>query len=155
MDAPESMKLELSQWNNGNGIDLQSWIDHTGNFSLAVGYTTLFWPEFVEFEGYILRAGFTESTLRAWENQSGVTRKSVEQVMNHFHITDIHNNSHDDASKDKIIVLGKALKEIYEAKLCWQFPDRPCVVDFYIPTDDEDWLLDYQISFWQATHEHA
>jgi hypothetical protein len=154
MDAAESMKPELSQWNDGSGIDLETWIGFSGNFSLAVGYTTLFWPEFVEFDGYILRAGFTESILRDWENQPSITRKSIEHVMNHFHILDIHHsNGADDATKDKIIALGRILKEIYEAKLRWQFPDRPCVVDFYEPTDAEDWLLDYQISFWQVVHE--
>ncbi len=72
--------------------------------------------------------------------------------MNHLHIADIQHYGCEDISKDKIILLGNVLKEIYEAKLKWQFPDRPCIVEFYIPQDDED-LRDCQISFWQARHE--
>ena len=78
MNIPESMKAELSAWNNGLGIDLESWVGCEGNFSLAVGYATLFWPEFVEFDGYILSAGFTEGGIRDFERQVGSTRKSIE-----------------------------------------------------------------------------
>ena len=152
MDTPESMKAELSAWNNGAGIDLESWIGCEGNFSLAVGYTSVFWPEFVEFEGYILRNEFSEDALREFAAQEGSSRKSVEWLMNHLHIADIQHYGCKDIAKDKIILLGNVLKEIYEAKLKWQFPDRPCMVEFYIPEDRED-LMDYQISFWQKQHE--
>jgi hypothetical protein len=52
MEIPESMKSELAAWNNGAGIDLESWTGCEGRFALAVGYAAIFWPEFVEFEGY-------------------------------------------------------------------------------------------------------
>jgi hypothetical protein len=72
--------------------------------------------------------------------------------MNHLHIADIQYYGCKDVSKDKLLLLGKVLKEIYEAKLLWQSPDCPCSVEFYIP-DDEDDLMDYQLSFWQKCHE--
>jgi hypothetical protein len=142
----------LAAWNDGDGIDLKSWIGFAGNFSLAVGYTTVFWPEFVLFEGYILRAGFPESSLRGFERQPGSTRQSVEWVMNHLHTADIQLYGCEDASKDKIILLGKTLTEIYRAKLQWQFPDRPCTVEFHIPEDEDD-LIQYQLAFWQTGEE--
>jgi methyl coenzyme M reductase subunit C len=70
--------------------------------------------------------------------------------MNHLHIADIHYVGCDDLSKDKVVVLGNVLKEIYEAKLKVRFPDRPCVVEFRVPKDEED-LSGYQISFWQES----
>ncbi len=33
MDTPESMKPELAAWNNGDGIDLETWVANEGNFS--------------------------------------------------------------------------------------------------------------------------
>jgi len=39
----------------------------------------------------------------------------------------------EDASKDKLLLLGNVLKEVYQAKLLWQFPDRPCSVEFIYP----------------------
>jgi len=40
----------LAAWNNGDGIDLESWVANEGNFSLAVGYASIFWPAFTLFE---------------------------------------------------------------------------------------------------------
>jgi len=151
MKTPESMKEELATWNNGAGIDIESWVGCMGNFSLAVGYISLFWPEFVLFDGYLLREGFSETSLRGFERQQGATRQSVEWVMNHLHIADVHSGSCEDGSKDKFALLGNVLKEIYQAKLSKQWPDRPCNVVFQIPEDEDD-LIEYQLSFWQKSH---
>jgi hypothetical protein len=152
MKTPDSMKSELAAWNNGAGIDIKSWIACSGTFSLAVGYASVFWPEFVLFEGYILREGFSEVSLRGFEEQKDINRKSVEWHMNHLHIADIQYYGCEDASRDKLLLLGNVLTEIYQVKLLWQLPNCPCSVEFYIPDDEED-LLEYQLSFWQKCHE--
>src|SRR5438045_832096 len=152
MNIPESMKEELGRWNNGAGIDLESWTSCVGNFGLAVGYLTVFWPEFTEFEGYILRRNFSEQSLRGFESREGSTRKSVECVMNHIHIASIHCGDDDGLAEDRVRVLGNALKEIHQAKLAWQFPHAPCIVEFHQPEAGCD-IADYQLSFWQARHE--
>jgi hypothetical protein len=152
MKIPESMSAELGAWNNGSGIDLESWIGCEGRFSLAVGYAAVFWPEFVEFDGYILRRGFSEESLRGFESRARADRKGTEWLMNHLHIADIHHSGCPDLTKDKIVVLGAVLREIYEAKLRYVFPERPCTVEFSVPADSED-LMEYQLSFWQRIHE--
>ena len=38
---------ELKDWNNGDGIDVQSWIECVGSFQKAIGYSTMFWPEWL------------------------------------------------------------------------------------------------------------
>lgn len=152
MNIPESMKAELGAWNNGQGIDLASWVSCVGNFSLAVGYLSIYCPEFVEFEGYILRKGFCVESLRSVEKCCDGDRKPVEALMNHLHIADIQHYGCEDLSKDKIIVLGSKLKEIYEARLQWQYPDKPCTVSFYEPMKADD-LIAYEITFWQRTDE--
>ena len=152
MKIPPSMAAELQEWNNGKGIDLESWVGCAGNFALAVGYTTIFWPEFVEFDGYILREGFSEEALRSFEGRENQDRKTTEWVMNHLHIADVQHHGCEDISKDKILALGSTLQEIYSAKLKTKFPHSPCMVEFYQPEDEDD-LLEYQISFWQVKHE--
>lgn len=154
MDIPSSMSTELQKWNNGNGIDLESWINCSGSFSLAVGYITIFWPKFVEFDGYILRDGFCENSLRSFEAADGYDRKAVERVMNHLHIADIQYYGCEDISRDKIQILGATLKEIYTVKLKAQFPKTPCVVELFQPEDGDD-LWGYQISFWQEKYDSA
>ncbi|MEO0467641.1 MAG: hypothetical protein AAF216_13955 [Pseudomonadota bacterium] len=151
-DIPESMAAELGAWNNGRGVDLESWVGCEGNFRLAVGYASLFWPKFEAVGKYILMKGATAEKIRGFEAQAGSTPQSVEAVINHLHIEDIQHLGCEDISADKLILLGNMLKEIYEAKLFWQFPDRPCTVEFYIPEDAED-LTDYQITFWQKAFE--
>ena len=137
------MKSELAAWNN-----VPESISSPGSAAKAI----FRWPDFVMFEGYILREGFSEASLRGFEQQNGTSRKSVEWLMNHLHIADIQYYGCKSASKDKLLLLGHVLQEIYQAKLLWQFPDRPCRVEFHIPDDEED-LMEYQLSFWQQCHE--
>jgi hypothetical protein len=157
MSIPESMKKELQAWNNGKGIDLESWIGCSGSFSLAVGYTTIFCPKFVEFENYIfcrdepVNEEF-ELNIRGFESQEGSSPRSVEWVINHLHIADIQYRGCEDISADKLILIGNSLKEIYEARLALLYPDKPCVVKFYIPENLDDYD-EYQLSFWQKKHE--
>jgi hypothetical protein len=145
---PESMIQELNSWNNGSGVDLETWVNAMGNHSLAIGYTSIFWPEFVVFEGFILNKNFNVKSFRSFD--SSQNRLSTEWVMNHIHLAHIHSGN--DMTKDKLVYLGNTLKEIYEVKLSWQFPESPCTVEFYIPEDIDD-LSEYQISFWQNKHE--
>ncbi|MGJ8641713.1 MAG: hypothetical protein ACSHYA_20150 [Opitutaceae bacterium] len=151
-EPPADMKAELSKWNNGDGIDLENWVSCEGNFSLAVGYAEIFWPEFVLYKDYILRKGFSVDSLEGFEKQCGENRHAIESVMNHLHIADIQHFGCKDASKEKIKRLGNILKEIYEAKLQYEFPEHPCEVSFHQP-EDEGELIEYEISFWQKKHK--
>lgn len=151
MKIPPSMAEELQAWNNGAGIDLESWTSCLGSFSMAVGYASIFWPDFVVFEDYILRDGFGISGLRGFEEAYPEDPRAIEAVMNHLHISDIHVGC-EDLTADKAQVLGETLRSIYTLKLAGEFPDRPCRVEFYQPEDIEN-LDDYQITFWQEKHE--
>jgi hypothetical protein len=139
---------ELRDWNGGAGVDVDAWTGCSGNFQLAIGYSEVFWPRFVEFETYILREGFSMKSLRAFECNPPNDRQSVESVMNHLHIADIQFYGCEDASKERLIYLGTVLREIHEAKLKWQFPNRHFEVHFFTP-DTEDDLWGYQITFFQ------
>jgi hypothetical protein len=142
------MNAELSRWNAGQGISLEGWIGCTGSFDLAVGYCTVFWPTFMVIDRYLLTEGCSPETIRGFESQPNSTPKNVEWVLNHLHLLDIHAHDEVCATPDRLLALGNILKNIYAAKLLWQFPDRPCEVVFYIPENQGD-LLEYQISFWQ------
>jgi hypothetical protein len=138
---------EMARWNNGAGIDAESWVGCAGNYELAVGYSLVFWPRFVRFEDYVLRERFSIETLRGFERQPGSTRASVEWVMNHQHIADIH-CSETQVSEAQLRYLGRVLTEIHQVKLRADFTDLRFVVEF----NDEPGLdpIDYQMSFWQA-----
>ncbi len=146
--VPESMRAELAEWNSGRGIDLETWVGCTGNFALAVGYAAVFWPKLVEYEGYVLHQGFSLESLRSFEERGGSDRCGIEAVMNHRHIRDLQYVGCPDTSLDKLELLGETMKEIYEAKLKVQFPDRKFSVAFFRPENPED-LSSYEVSFWQ------
>jgi hypothetical protein len=139
---------ELPDWNNGKGIDVDSWIGCSGDFQLAVGYSTLFWPRFVELDGYVLREGFSTESLRSFQQQSSPSCRSVEAVMNHLHIAAIHYHDLSHCTADHALYLGRVLREIYQAKLAWQFPDRRFEVVFdESPRED---VMAYEITFYQS-----
>jgi hypothetical protein len=142
------MRSELAAWNDGRGIGLSDWTANSGNFSLAVGYSEIFWPRFVEFERYVLVEGFHIGGLRSFEQNPEATRQSVERVMNHLHIADMQYAGCPDISADKLIFLGERLREIYSVKLAQQFADRRFVVEFVQP-DDRQQFDEYQLSFFQ------
>jgi hypothetical protein len=149
--APDFSTLipELPQWNDGSGIDPESWVECVGNYELATGYSLIFWPRFVRFEGYVLRADTDGSvgveSLRGFERATACDRASVEAVMNHVHIADIHCNV--EATEAQLRYLGRVLKDIHDVKLARDFPDLQFTVSF----NDEPGLnlIDYELTFWQ------
>lgn len=150
MDVPESMREELASVNGGGEeVDLEIWVGLAGRFSLAVGYAAMLWPQFSLVDGYLVREGTTREDITRFGSGSGSTTRSVEAVLNHMHIEHLQYVGCEDCTPDKLRVLGRVLKEMYEAKLAWQFPDRRCIVELHFPDEEHD-LSGYQLTFWQA-----
>jgi hypothetical protein len=141
---------ELKRWNNGAGIDPESWVGCEGNFQLAAAYALIFWPSFLEMDGMVFRSRMDRQTLDSWRRSCSGDPPKVEAMANHIHLIDLHHQGCPDASLERIIFLGNVLKEIYTAKLAAEFPDRRFVVDFYQPADKD--LGEYQLTFYQP-HE--
>src|SRR3569832_735666 len=74
---------ELKKWNEGAGISPDAWIFIEGRADHALGFCSLFWPDFVQFEGYILRAPLDVERLRSWES-AGHSKQQIETAMNAF-----------------------------------------------------------------------
>lgn len=141
---------ELNDWNNGKGIDIQSWICCVGRFDHAVGYGHLFWPEFTIYDDCVMFAGFSIESYQNWIEQTSGHRGSVEAVMNHRHILDLFCADESDVSRDLVIHLGRLLKEIWSCKLKRDFPDRDIVVSF--PDEHYDDLITYEITIYHKKH---
>lgn len=134
----------LALWNNGAGIAPDSWIYINGRADHALGFCSLFWPEFVQFEGYVLRAPFDEARLRGWE-ASSYTRQQIETAMNAYLLDTIF--SQDDtgerlkaAQKDRQVTI---MADMLAAKLARDYPDRRFVA--FAMQDD-----DFGVSFHQV-----
>jgi hypothetical protein len=142
---------ELKNWNNGAGIDPESWVGCTGTFQLAVAYSLIFWPAFYELDGMVFRARMDRATLDSWMKNCSGNRVQVEATANHIHLVDLHYAGSPDASVERIIFLGNVLKQTYAAKLAADFPGRRFVVDFYEPADQQ--LGEYQLTFYQSNEK--
>jgi hypothetical protein len=145
----EELIPELPLWNNGAGIDAEGWAQCMGNYELFVGYTLLLWPQFVKFDGYVLREGFSEESLRGFEREPydpADKRRSIEAVMNHEHLDAFHFGK--DCKEVQLRYLGRTMKQMHEVKLAHDFPDLKFEVFF---NDEPGLELDeYQLTFWQV-----
>lgn len=139
---------ELKDWNNGSGIDIDSWIGCEGDYEHLIGYGRIFWPEFIEHDDCVFFAdGFTEENYRAFMARTKGDKAAVETVMNHWHIKDIFCSAEPKPTREMILHVGRLLKDIWQTKLNRDFPGRSITVSF--PEEYEEDLLNYEISFFQ------
>jgi len=144
--AFEKLIPDLQNWNGGKGTDIGSWIRFAGDFQKAIGYSTIFWPRFVEYEGYILREGFSESALKRFRKECACKR-TVEAAMNTLRIADLHYDGCHDATPERLSYIGNILKEIYACKLSLTFPVRKIEVVFDEAHSDD--LASCRLTFYE------
>jgi hypothetical protein len=149
MNNIEMLMPELAASNNGRGVTVGSWISGIGRYDHAIGYSTIFWPEFVVYDDCVFRQSMDAETYRQWMDGCGGDKSAVEAVANHKHIVDLFVNSEFRPSKDVVLYLGSILREMWSCKLVRDFPSRQFDVEF--PCGDAAQLVDYQITFFQKT----
>ena len=140
---------ELNEWNNDKGIAVESWIGCVGDFQKAIGYSTLFWPDFVEVEGCIVREGVSRENVIEWTEKHIDNPCRAEETINHLHLDSLHHKGCEDISSERLSYLGRILKDIYACKLKRDFPNKTFVVKFYEPADKQD-FANYILTFYQA-----
>jgi hypothetical protein len=141
---------ELKAWNNGKGIDAESWIRCVGRFDHAVGYAELFWPQFTIHDDCIMFADFTTESYDTWMKRTHGCRGQVEEVMNHRHILYLFCGDDSKVPRELVIYLGRVLRDIWTCKLKRDFPDRDIAVSF--PEEHYEDILNYQITIYHKKH---
>ena len=68
--------------------------------------------------------------------------------MNHLHIAAIHYHDLSNCTVEHALYLGRVLREIYQAKLAWQFPARRFEVLFNEAEQSD--VMAYEITFYQS-----
>jgi hypothetical protein len=93
-------------------------------------------------------AGFSADAYRGFMEQCSGDRRRVEAVMNHRHVFDYFSQAGGSATAAQILYFGRVLKDMWQAKLCRDFPGRRFIVSFSEgPYDD---LAEYEVTFRQA-----
>ncbi len=116
---------ELGLWNDGKGIAPDAWIFIEGRADHALGFCSFLWPEFVQFETYVLRGPLDVARLRSWEDQ-GHTHQQVETAMNAYLLDYLFPNDPTEADlKDmQSEHLATIMADMLAAKLTRDFPER-------------------------------
>ena len=110
---------------------MDDWLNTFGSVPKAIAYSTLFWPEFVEYEGCLLWSEASPTSFDNWMVSLEGDKTRVELVMNHRHITDFFLNTPEQPTPEQIEYLGKLLQQIWTMKLQNDFPLSGVRVEFY------------------------
>lgn len=124
-----------------------------GRYAVAIGYLSVFWPEFTEYDGMVFSGDIIDEdgskNIEKWLAALKGDKQAVESMLNHLHILDVqHPGLWSTATESQIIFIGLYLKEMWAAKLAQDFPTKHFIVELHEGTSDN--LRDYQISFCQA-----
>jgi hypothetical protein len=145
MTTQTDLLPELADWNEGQGTKALDHLYAIATSDNAVAYAALFWPEFVEFEGYVLQKGFNETNLRGWEAGGDRPRRTIEAAVNYLGIGDLFMKEEEtDLLYPRVVHLGRVLLETYRAKLALDFPDRRFEVSLIVEDDE------YALTFFQV-----
>ena len=119
---------ELARWNDGTGISPDAWIFIEGRADQALAFTALVWPEFLEFEGYILRGPLDVERLRGWERAGDLSRQQIETAMNAYLLDGMFPQDTAAATLKEAQCqrLAAIMADMVSAKLARDFPERKC-----------------------------
>jgi hypothetical protein len=137
---------ELADWNAGAGITVEAWISGVGRFDHALGYATIFWPTFVQYERCIFRYIPDQATYQEWMRVASGDCAKVEAMVNHLHLVDLFTGSDYQPSKALLVRLGQIMEEMWFCKLAQDFPDKRFETRF---TSDVENLTDLELTFYQ------
>ena len=137
---------EMKDWNNGKGIDIDSWIQCVASHKILVGCARILWPDFIERDDCIFLAlGEREDHYEEWLQRARENRKAAEATANHIHI--LHLFATEPPTRELVLYVGRLMKEVWQVKLNHDFPGRKITVFF--PEKDDLELIDYEITFFQ------
>ena len=150
----EKLIPELADWRklNGDQFSIEDWLVCEGDIKFAIGYSILFWPEFIECDDcVILKSHFDSNNFESWKNTEHVKNYAqIESVLNHIHILDLFgaDEKKNEVNYEQILFLGNRLCEIYKAKLKLEYPDKKFTFDFN-GNEKLEVLDEYEITFFQ------
>lgn len=99
-----------------------------GNHEAARDLAGLFWPRFIEVDGYVLVADhFEPDSFAEWREQRPDSRPAVENVINHVHLLDIVNPR---ARTEAVGQAGRHITQAWRETLDAALPELDVAVDW-------------------------
>jgi hypothetical protein len=135
---------ELSEFCDSGPWAIEVWLANIGRYDAALAYLSIFGPEFTEVDDCVLLGPAVPDTYTDWKARHGNDPSAIEAVLNHRHLFDLFPVA-PEPSREVVLQLGMALKEMWTAKLHRDFPARRCIVSF--PADFDVEVDDPEITF--------
>lgn len=126
---------ELKTVNEGKPLPIEIWLEWIGEYTHAIAYLTLFWPEFIEYEGCVFIGREPPETYQEWKEKFKGNVKSIEEMLNHHHLFDVFGLKQ--GTPEQILFLGRKLKELWFLKLTRDYPDKKFIVELDKKFDQE------------------
>ena len=135
-----SLLPDYQSWQRAQSGEFTLWnyIDVRTDLQVAAAFGKLFWPDFIEHDGYVLLAEqFDPASVAQWRQELGDDRAAVERMVNHVHVYDLFNNNPADTDKTALAAyLGQVLAQCWHHALHAAFPDKRFTVEYTSEPDD-------------------
>ncbi len=126
-------KQENASWLSQD-FTIWNYLTYRADLEMAVAFSKLFWPDFIEVDGCVLLAEhYSSANFQSWKERYAGEMHRIEAVINHAHVYDLFGNSPADVEYPD--ELPRYLAEVLAA--CWRcslqhaFPARAFVVEVY------------------------
>jgi hypothetical protein len=152
------MKLAGNRaWTNkgqAGAIDPVAIALHEGGLRLAAGFGHLFWPDFIEVRGCIVRKGaYDPNAFDEWWERLKGSASEVEKVVNHLDMVDLFYMAGDaEGTSEKLtedvvtalqMELAQILARTWSAALKDSFPSRTFKVDLFLGDEVDGPILTF------------
>ncbi len=115
----------VKQWTAAQGGAIWDFLGSSGGAQLAVAFSSLFWPMFVEVEGCVfLQERYDPSNFREWWRKLCGDARRVEGIVNHVHLWDLFDLDEQSVPEEALQDLAEILSLTWACALRSQFPDR-------------------------------
>lgn len=132
-------------------LSLSEYIQQRGNFQLAVAFSKLFDPDFVEVDDLVLLAERCDpDSLATWRETLKNNRQQIEAMVNHVHVYDLFADD-TDLPDEVYAYLGATIAKFWRFALAERFPQRR----FKVVCSDEPTDYGPTITFYQIRSDSA
>ena len=128
---------------DATGLDYFDFLNACGSPRLALFYSRLFWPEFVDFQDMTFLDGTVDDdsgrtrVLEALATYEG-DRAETERSFNNVEIPSLFGRLSGESTDDEDTQLAEQICSMWGARLRQLFPDRAYVVEVQPATDEGD-----------------
>lgn len=128
----------IKRWLSETSESVWGLLGTKGGAELAIAFSSLYWPEFVEVEGCVLlRERYSPSRFQDWWKELAGDRSRIEGVVNHVHLWDLFDLDGTSVPDEAVQDLAQVLGLTWRCALQHRFPERDFEVNVVLDDSEE------------------